>query len=181
MCKLQYELEKFMKALFVTAFLVLAFTATGTAQKCTEYTYPGRPFAVCVPDGFKAFQDKTSKDFVIEAPPSENRYISTITLRGEARTESRADVSLKLINGAFGFAGYKNTRIIRMSDMKLPSGLDATVLVFFVDIGDIPLAISYLLVDGPNKTNADFFVLYRRDEMASLVLINGVLESIHAK
>ena len=65
--------------------------------------------------------------------------------------------------------------------MKLPSGLDATVLVFFVDIGDIPLAISYLLVDGPNKTNADFFVLYRRDEMASLVLINGVLESIHAK
>ena len=170
-----------MKTLFVTAFLVLAFSVTGSAQKCTEYTYPGRPFAVCLPDGYKAVQDKTSKEFVIEAPPSEKRYISTITLRGEARTDTRAQMSLKLINGAFGFAGYKNTRIINLTDIKLPSGLDATVLVFFVDIGEIPLAVSYLLVDGPNKTNADFFLLYRRDDMPTGILLNNVMETLHAK
>lgn len=170
-----------MKMLFVTAFLVLAFTATGSAQKCTQYTFPGRPFAVCLPDGFKAFQDKTSKEFVIEAPPSEKRYISTITLRGETRTDTRAQMSLKLINGAFGSAAYKNTRIVNLTEMKLPSGLDATVVVFFVDIGEIPLAVSYLLVDGPNKTNADFFLLYRRDDMPTATLLNNVMETLRAK
>ncbi len=170
-----------MKTLFVTAILVLAFSVTGSAQKCSEYTFPGRPFAICLPAGFKAVQAKDSKDIDIESPPSEKKYISTIKLRGETRTESRSNVSLKLINGAFGFAGYKNTRIINLVDIKLPSGLAATSLVFYVDIDGIPLAVAYLLVDGPNKTNADFFILYRRDDMATGMLINSAIETLHVK
>jgi hypothetical protein len=170
-----------MKTLFVTAFFVLAFSVTGSAQKCTEYTFPGKPFAICLPDGFKATQAKDSKDVEIEAPLSEKKYVSTITLRGEPRTEARSETTLKLINGAFGFAGYKNTRIISLTDLKLPSGLDATALVFFVDVDGVPLAVSYLLVDGPNKTNADFFLLYRRDDSATGMLIGSAIETIHAK
>ena len=170
-----------MKTLFVTAFLVLAFSVTGSAQKCTEYTFPGKAFAMCLPAGFKAVQAKDSKDVDIESPPSEKKYISTIKLRGESRTDTRAQTSLKLINGAFGFAGYKNTRIINLTELKMPSGLDATSLVFYVDIDGIPLAVSYLLVDGPNKTNADFFLLYRRDDRATGILLNNVMETLHAK
>lgn len=170
-----------MKTLFVTAILVLAFSVTGSAQKCTEYTFPGRPFAICLPAGFKAVQAKDSKDVDIEAPPSEKKYISTIKLRGETRTDTRAQTSLKLINGAFGFAGYKNTRIVNLAELKMPSGLDATSLVFYVDIDGIPLAVAYLLVDGPNKTNADFFLLYRRDDMATGLLINSAIETLRAK
>ena len=170
-----------MKALFVAAFLVLAFSVTGSAQKCTEYTFPDRPFGICLPAGYKAVQAKDSKDVDIESPPSEKKYVSTIKLRGESRTDTRTVTSLKLINGAFGFTGYKNTRIISLADIKLPSGLNATALVFFVDIDGQPLAVSYLLVDGPNKTSADFFILYRRDDMASGLLINSAMETLHAK
>ncbi len=170
-----------MRRLILTAFLVLAFSATGSAQKCTEYTFPGKPLAICLPAGFKAVQAKDSKDVDIESPPSEKKYISTIKLRGESRTDTRAVASLKLINGAFGFAGYKNTRIISLADIKLASGLDATALVFFVDVDGQPLAVSYLLVDGPNKTSADFFILYRRDDMATGLLINDAMGTLRAK
>ena len=167
--------------ILLTTIFVLAFSVTGSAQKCTEYTFPGKPFAFCLPAGFKVVQAKDSKDVDFESPPSEKKFISTIKLRGEARTETRTAVSLKLINGAFGYAIYKNTRIIRLADIKFPSGLDATSLVFFVDVDGLPLAVAYLLVDGPNKTNADFFLVYRRDDMATGLLINDAMETLRVK
>ena len=174
-------MEKIMKTLFATAILVLAFSVTGSAQKCTEYTFPGKAFAFCLPADFKVVQKEGSKDVDFESTPSEKKFISTIKLRGEARTDTRAEVSLKLINGAFGFAGYKNTRIVRLADIEFPSGLDATSLVFYVDVDGLPLAVAYLLVDGPKKTNADFFLVYRRDDMATGLLINSAMETLHAK
>lgn len=166
-----------MKTLFVTAIVVLAFSVTGSAQKCTEYTLPGKAFAFCPPAGFKLVQTKGSKKVEFESTSG----AASITVLGTTRTETRAAMQIALINGTFGADTFKNARLIKLADMKLPSGLDASMLSFFFELDAVPMAVGYLLVDGPNKTTADFSFIYRRDDAATGLLINNAMETLRAK
>jgi hypothetical protein len=141
-----------MKTLFATAFLIFAFSLTGSAQKCAQFTMPGEAFVFCPPTGWKLTKNPATKDVEFESSSKTSKFPASITVFSKTIEDARGPGALELIKQTLDTAKttkYENMRLIGLKDVTPPSRLNATSMIFDFEMGGIPMSTGYFLVEGP--------------------------------
>ncbi len=166
-----------MKTLILAILLTLAFTVSGLAQKCKEYSAPGSSYAFCPPEGWTIDQKKGEKAFQYNSPTNTaNISVMDATDRGP-----RDMVALNIIKSVFSGDHYKDPSLVFMRDSTTNFGLPGTKLVFNVEEEGVAFVSIYYLIDGPNKTYFDFTVTAPRNDAAAARAADAMALSVHAK
>ncbi|MEP6945523.1 MAG: hypothetical protein ABJA02_06355 [Acidobacteriota bacterium] len=145
-----------MKTLIIAVFLTLAFSATGLAQKCKEYSTPTGTFAFCPPAGWVMSKDAAGKGVDFNAPEQPDMFSAVISVDEDVVPVDRDMLAYQLIQGELKAKDYENPRLVSVRDVETASGVKGTELVFFLEMKAIPFVQTFYIFEGPKNLKLTF-------------------------
>ena len=145
-----------MKTLIVSFLFTLAFCVSGIAQQCKEYSPANSAFAFCPPAGWVQKTDPKEKSVSFESPADPAKVGAVLVVDHDTVPVARDPLAYQLIQGELKADGYSNTRLIVARDIDSTSGVKGTLLVFFLEMKEVPFVQAFYIFEGPGNTKLTF-------------------------
>lgn len=170
-----------MKILIASFLVTLAFSVAGFGQKCTEFSVPNSSFAFCAPAGWVRKADAKSKSVSFEAPEAPDKLGSVLVVDHDTVPTTRDSFAYQLIQGELKAEGYSNTRLVAARDIETTSGVKGTMLIFFLEMKDLPFVQGFYIFDGPNNGKLTFTVTGQQEDKELAKIIDASMKTVRLK
>jgi hypothetical protein len=170
-----------MKKLTVAFLFTLALCVAASAQQCKEYSVPNSAFAFCAPAGWVLKSDPKNKSLSFETPEVPNKLGAALVVDHDTVPVIRDLLAYQLIQAELKAEGYSNTRLVVARDFDSASGVKGTMLVFFLEMKELPFVQGFYIFEGPNNAKLTLTVTGPQDDKELAKVMEVSMKSVRLK